>query len=268
MSPARDSTDLVDHPGRLRARLWEDGFLWLRNIIPAEAVWRLRGQYFSQFPAGYLAGGTTPVQGIFSGARPAGLPAHGVEGHPAHGFVRSRTFLDFVDAPRLRRLAETILDAPCRQLPRRIMRHFDRSTPAASRAHLDYTYLDRGTERLITVWVPVGPCPLDVGGLVYQAGSHRLAPARLDALRARTDRAGDPRPLSHDLAWVADRLGSPWSWADYAAGDVAVHLPRTVHASLDTRSDVIRASIDLRYVAEGEPVDPRWLQEWAGDDGN
>lgn len=265
---ARDSAPLLARPDALRERYERDGFLWLRGVLDPASVWTLRGRYFSAFDDGYLAAGTAPEQGIFSGTRPPGLAAHGVAGHPAFDFVRSEPFLGFVSSPELRRLAETVLGGACWQLPRRILRHFDRSTPAASRAHADYSYLDQGADRLVTMWIPLGDCPLDSGGLVYLAGSHRLGPEVMAPLRARTDRPGDARPLSHDLAWVSDQLELPWSWADYRAGDVAVHSPHVVHASLDTRSDFMRASIDVRFVADGEPVDPRWLQEWSGDDGN
>lgn len=266
--PARATDPALADPATLRRRYEEDGFLWLRGVLPAGRVRQLRGRYFSAFPPGYLAPGTAPEDGVFSGRRPEGLPNHGVEGHPAHAFVRSAPFLEFVAAPELRAVAETLLGGPCRQLPRRILRHFDRSAPVASRAHADYSYLDRGTDRVVTLWIPLGDCPLETGGLVYQAGSHRLGADHVAALRRRNDRPGDSRPLSHDLAWVAEQLGSPWSWADYRSGDVAAHGPSTIHASLDTHTEPMRASIDIRYVAEGQPVDPRWLREWAGDDGN
>ena len=267
-TPARDSTELLADPPSLRERYEQDGYVWLRGVLSPREVRRLRGRYFASFAPEYLAPGTRADEGVFSGRRPRGLPSHGVEGHPAHAFVRSSTFLDFVDDPALTRVAESLLDAPCSQLPRRILRHFDQAAPTASRAHADYRYLDRGSDRLVTIWIPLGDCPLPTGGLIYLAGSHRIAPERLACLRARSDRPEDPRALSHDLAWVSDQLARPWSWADYGAGDVTAHSPHIVHASLDTRTAAMRASVDVRYLAEGGAVDPRWLEPWAGDDGN
>jgi hypothetical protein len=266
--PAQDSTPLLEHPAALRRRYGDDGFVWVRGVVPAARVWRLRGQYFSRFPPGYLAPGSSPEEGRFSGRRPAGLPAHGVKGHPAYDFVRSPEFAGLVAADPLRRLAEELLEAPAVLLPRQILRHFDSGRPGASRAHADHSYLDRGTDRVVTIWIPLGDCPLPAGGLIYQAGSHRLPAERLDPLRRRTDRPHDSRPLSHDLSWVADELQTPWSWVDYGAGDVAVHGPRTIHASLDNSTEYMRASVDIRFVAEGEEPDPRWLVPWVGDDGN
>jgi hypothetical protein len=89
-----------------------------------------------------------------------------------------------------------------------------------------------------------------------------------EPLRGVTDRPGDARPITHDLALVARTLQRRWLWADFAAGDVTVHSPHLVHASLDTVTDEMRLSADVRFLREGERADPRWLQAWAGDDGN
>lgn len=265
---ARDSTGLLDDPRALRRRFAEDGFVWLRGVLDPQRVRRLRGRYFAAFDPSYLEPGTSPAEGVFSGQRPPGLPAHGTPGHPAYEMVRSPEFAEFASDPALAAVAAALLGRRGVLLERQILRHFDRSQPAASRAHSDVAYLDEGSDHLVTVWVPLGDCPRATGGLMYIAGSHRFGADRLAALRQVTDRPDDDRALSHDLAWVSDQLGQPWSWADYSAGDITVHSPYTVHASLDTVTDTMRASVDLRFVAEGEPIDPRWRVPWSGDDGN
>jgi ectoine hydroxylase-related dioxygenase (phytanoyl-CoA dioxygenase family) len=265
---APDSTELLGDRSALRERYHRDGFVILRNVVDPDEVRALRGEYFSAFPAGYLVAGSDPAEGRFSGRRPPDLPSHGVEGHPAHAFVRSERFARFVASISLAELVEVLLESPVTVLPRLIMRHFDSSVRRASRAHADFSYLDQGSERVVTAWIPLGDVPRATGGLVYQAGSHLGDPARLDALRAVHDRPTDSRPLSHDLAWVAEQMDSPWSWTDYRAGDVALHSPRVVHASLDTTTEAMRASIDARFLALGERTDPRWLRPWSGDDGN
>ncbi|HET9689958.1 MAG TPA: phytanoyl-CoA dioxygenase family protein, partial [Acidimicrobiales bacterium] len=189
-APQRDSTGLLGDPAALRDRYDADGYLRLRGVLDPRSLRRLRAAYFSQFDPGYLAPGSDPADGLFSGWRPT-MAAHGTAGHPAHGFVRSDDFLTFCASPALEALAVVLLDGPVVQLPRRILRHFDRSRPRASRAHTDFTYLDGGSDRLLTAWVPIGDCPLATGGLVYLEGSHRLARADLDLLRARTDRRDD-----------------------------------------------------------------------------
>jgi ectoine hydroxylase-related dioxygenase (phytanoyl-CoA dioxygenase family) len=267
-APLRDSSALRSDPDELRARYTEDGYLYLRGVLDPDAVTAVRDAYFSQFHPSYLRAGTTPAQGIFSGRRPADLPSHGVNGHPAHAFVRSVRFEAFASDPALAALAQDVLAGAVERLPRSIVRHFDRSSPTASRAHVDYSYLDAGSDQLLTAWIPLGDCPRSTGGLVYLEGTHTMERSSFDPLRTVTDRPGDSRSISHDLAWVAERLGRRWRWADYQAGDVTVHSPHRVHASLDTTTDAMRLSADLRFLRRGQPADARWLVAWAGDDGN
>lgn len=267
-APLRDSSDVASEPETLRLRYLQDGYVYLPGYLDAGGSRDMRSAYFSLFDGSYLRQGTSPADGVFSGELPAGLPAHGVAGHPAHAFVRGDEFERFATQPALASLAEAILGGPATRLPRSIVRHFDRASRRASRAHTDFTYLDEGSDRLVTMWIPFGDCPLDTGGLVYLEGSHLMDDGELEPLRSVTDRPGDKRPLSHDLAWVAESTGRRWLWADYRAGDVAVHSPHMVHASLDTGTDAMRLSADIRFIRQGDAVDPRWTKPWAGDDGN
>ncbi|MFI1254142.1 phytanoyl-CoA dioxygenase family protein [Streptomyces netropsis] len=266
-TPLRDSTELRSRPSSLRARLCADGCLYLRGVLAREDVLRLREAYFASCDPVLLARGTTHREGVFSGRVPPGLPAHGVPGHPAHAFVRTETFHRFLADPALSALAKTLLGGPVQMLPRRILRHFHRGSRLASRAHVDRDYMDRGSDRVLTMWIPVGDCPPATGGLVYLEGSHTLPPVAYAPLRATGDRPGDRRPISHDLTTTARALGRRWMWADYAAGDVMVHLPHIIHASLDTTTDAMRLSVDARFVRCGDTPDPRWLRAWSGDDG-
>jgi ectoine hydroxylase-related dioxygenase (phytanoyl-CoA dioxygenase family) len=266
-APMRESSHLLDYPVALRSRFLEDGYLHLRGVLDRDEVLALRAAYFSRFGAGFLKEGTTPTDGIYSGHVAADLPAHGMLGHPAHDFVRSALFADFADSPVLRQLAETLLGGDARMLPRQILRHFYRGSGRASRAHVDFDYMNHGSDQLVTMWIPIGDCPLASGGLVYLDGSHHLDRERIEPLRAVTDRPHDLRAISHDLEWTATQLGGRWRWADYTAGDVAVHSPHLVHASLDTTSDAMRLSADVRFQRVGSPVDARWTRPWSSDDG-
>jgi ectoine hydroxylase-related dioxygenase (phytanoyl-CoA dioxygenase family) len=269
-APLKDSTELLADPPALRRQYVEHGYLFLRGVVDEAAVRRLRSAYFGAFSGydpPYLRPGSDPAEGVFSGVRHPDLPAHGTKGHPAYDFVRSAAVGDFVDADALSSLARKVLDGDVVRLPRTILRHFDRSSTTASRAHVDYSYLDAGSDNLVTMWIPVGDCPLEAGGLVYLEGSHRLSSGQLAELRRVTDRPDDARPISHDLAWVSGHLASRWLWADFRAGDVAIHSPHTVHASVDTNIDVMRVSVDVRFLRRGDTVDARWMSTWAGDDG-
>ena len=263
----RDSSELRAEPDRLRDRFAEDGYVLLRGVLDRKQVLDLRAAYFARFDPTFLAPGSTPEQGLFSGTVPDSLPEYGTAGHPAYDLVRSEQFDAFTRDPRLREIAQALLDAPAELLPRRILRHFHRGSGKASRAHIDYDYMDQGSDQLVTAWIPLGDCPVECGGLIYLEGSQRASAGALDQLREYTDRPADRRPISNDLSRTAERLGGRWLWTDYRAGDVIVHSPYLVHASLDNVSDTMRLSVDLRFRRRNAELDERWTADWSADDG-
>jgi hypothetical protein len=239
----------------------------LRDALPVQTVLDIRAAYLGQFAPGFCKGDDLR-RGAFTGKLPEGLPKHGFSGHPAHAFVRSDTFRAFADLPVFRQIAETVFGAPAERIRRTPLRHFLPGRTAASRAHMDGTYIDGVVTDNVTIWVPLGDSPLISGGLLYLEGSHTDATIE-DRVRsaAPTDRANDKRPLSHDLKWVADRASRRWLWSDYRAGDVVVHSPTIIHASTDPGdTDYMRISTDLRFRRSDSPADPRWAEDWAADD--
>jgi hypothetical protein len=58
-----------------------------------------------------------------------------------------------------------------------------------------------------------------------------------------------------------------WLYTDFKAGDIMLHNPYIVHASLDCNSDVMRLSTDVRFADINGRIDARWLDDWRGDDG-
>ncbi len=249
-----------------RQRLQDQGFLFLRGYLDRQQVLDLRERYFQLFDASFFQSGTWPREGIYSGYPPAGLPAHGCPGHPAHTLVRQACYRAFAGSSRLHELAECLLDGPVRQLRRRPLRHFYRGCGVASRAHTDAAYLESKPDDVVTFWIPLGDCPLSAGGLVYLEDSLGLDQAEL-RLQLGEPHCRDSRPITDDLKRLADVTGRRWLWADFQAGDLVAHLPSAIHASLDTVSSRMRLSTDIRFTSRDSSVDPRWAQDWAGDDG-
>lgn len=249
----------------LRARYAEDGYVLLKDALASKTVFDLRETYLRLFDSSFVKDGDAR-RGAFSGVEPKGIPGHGLAGHPAHAFVRSEPFRAFTGAAAMKSIAETFFDGPAELIRRTPLRHFVPGRKRASRAHLDRTYIDGVAADVVTIWVPLGDCPLDAGGLLYMEGSHEdsvLENARANAPNDRTDM----RPITHDLKWLSDFSGRRWLYADYAAGDVVVHSPAIVHASLDGEIDLMRVSTDVRFQRAGSPSDPRWLDDWSADDG-
>lgn len=260
-SPLRALAD-----GRVSAQLAAHGYVFLRGLLPRELVLAMRERYFQRFPVGFVQDGDHR-RAAFAGQQAQALPAHGTRGHPAYEFVRHSEFIDFAEHPLLRGAAEAVLGGPAERLRRTPVRHFVAGHPASSRAHIDGTYVEAAASDLVTLWVPLGDCPIASGGLVYLEGSHQEQ-GITERLRdvAPYDRPADRRPLTHDLKWKAEHTQRRWLVTNYAAGDVVIHSPLIVHASLDCRGPEMRLSTDIRYLRQGSNYDPRWRGDWAADD--
>jgi Phytanoyl-CoA dioxygenase (PhyH) len=266
-APQQEVSDWRAHTDVVRQQLRDEGYVLIRGALDREWVLDMRADYFARFDPVMLAEGTTPRDGVFSGIVPSELPEYGTAGHPAYDLVRSPEFDTFSRNAELLAIAETILGGAAELLPRRILRHFQRSAARASRAHVDFDYMNQGSDRIVTAWIPLGDCPIECGGLVYLERSHTIPRAELEQLRDHTDRPDDRRPISNDLGMTARVLGGRWLWADYRPGDVVLHSPHIVHASLDNTSDVMRLSADVRFRRRDAEPDERWNSDWSADDG-
>ncbi len=196
-----NETELAElETGEARKRLEEDGYVLLRGLLPREEVLDMRERYLRRFPTDLVQDGDFR-RGAFSGRLPEGMTKHGFSGHPAHDFVRDEAFQRFADQPALRDLSAALLGGPVERIKRTPLRHFMKGQKTASRAHIDGVYISGTPEEILTLWIPLGDCPVEVGGLVYLEESHRevsLANLPRDGLRriGRTT-AGRSRTISN-----------------------------------------------------------------------
>jgi ectoine hydroxylase-related dioxygenase (phytanoyl-CoA dioxygenase family) len=164
---------------------------------------------------------------------------------------------------------------------RKLLRHTLPNVPGSTPAHYDLIYLRGGTDRLVTSWIPVGDCPLEMGGLVYLEHSHALG-VKLEAEFSAKNAALTPEErvsaynknmteggwVSKDLPGMARKFDTRWLIADYAAGDIVLHSPFMIHAATlnESRDNHIRLSTDIRYQNVTDEIDARWNNHWTLDD--
>lgn len=266
-SPLKDCTHLLDNDLDLVEFYQQHHYLYLKNFLPREHVLEMREHYFSKFPATFFKAGTTSREGIFSGHLPPKLPRHGTHGHPAYETVRDEEFNAFTTQPKLFELAQALLGKPVKQLRRRPLRHFIRNTSTASRAHTDAIYLNNQQWPFISCWIPMGDAPIESGGLLYLEGSHQDNLEQVRCLVGKQrDRKQDSRPITHNLSLLSEKMERRWLWSNFQAGDIVVHSPYIIHASLDSSTDLMRVSTDVRFLPQDAPIDPRWSNDWSADD--
>ena len=195
--------------------------------------------------------------------------------------VRSTAYEGFCAQPRLARFMDEFLGGLSYLHKRKIMRFTLPGAPTVTPAHYDLVYLRGGTSRVVTAWIPIGDIPIEMGGLTYLEGSHRigremetefenagadLSPEeRISAFNRNMTEGGW---VSKDLPDMAERFNTRWLIADYEAGDIVLHSPFMIHASTTNQSanGRLRLSTDIRYQNVDDEIDARWSNHWSLDD--
>jgi len=254
----RDTKDVQADPVALRARMAEDGYLLLRNLIPRESVEAARRAVLEHLDR----------QGQVDCARPLleGVMAPGAKGAYLGGrreITHTPAFLGAVESSQLRGFwegyfGEALLTIQYKWL--RAVANGDATSP-----HYDVVYMGRGTrERLFTCWMPLGDLTLDDGPLALLAGSHRLPGYRRVQEtygNADADRDNIETFFSHDPQEIVERYGGQWQTAEFRMGDVLAFGMFTMHGAIANRSNRFRVSADVRWQPASEPLDPRWAGE-------
>jgi hypothetical protein len=266
----RDSSHLAHDGESLRARVEEDGYLFLRGFFQREKVLAARRFIVEKLAEqGLLEPGTDPMEAVIrKGLSSSFRPDLAEKNAALHRLLYSGPIMEFY-----------------REIYGEAVKHYDFtwlrvvSPGAGTKPHCDVVYMGRGTrEKLMTAWLPLGDAPLHVGGLMILEGSHR----KHDLLRPYLQRdvdtycrngrhaakieAGEQSwewdgSLSNNPATLREKLGGRWLTTDFEAGDLLTFTMYTVHASVDNSSDRIRISSDSRYQPTSLPADERWVGE-------
>lgn len=272
------ASDPVEPLEILSARYEEDGYLWLKGILPRAEVLEFRRYFFARFAdTGLIAPGFDPVEGR---ANPDRAEASGARQRLME-VVRSAAFESFCLKPELWRFLDGFLGGMAYLHKRKMLRYTRPGDPSSTGAHYDLVYLRGGTNRLVTAWIPIGDVPVHMGGLVYLEGSHGLG-RKLEAEFALSNAGLSPEErvsafnrnmsetgwISKNLPDMAERFDRRWLFADYEAGDVVLHSPYTIHAAT-TNTDpggIMRLSTDIRFQNVADEIDARWSNHWSLDD--
>lgn len=249
----------------LWGRLRRDGYLFLPKALDPDDVRAFRRHYFATLAdTGLIAHGSDPQVGHAGGEIDSAELRRLLFG----SIVPGEEYLRFCAQPALRDWFGWLYGAATFLHRRKIIRHGrpgEAGVGTATQAHYDLVYIREGTDRLLSAWIPLGDCPLERGGLTYLQGSHHRVLRDEKEGRLRRPAAS----ITADLPTLATEYDTRWLIADYAAGDIVVHSPYIVHASLDNTDPdrILRLSTDIRYQQADEPIDWRWQNDWHHTDG-
>ncbi len=188
-----------------------------------------------------------------------------------------RVLTELADAPAVRALRQdaqvlgwfsSVFGEPARSFDHTWVRAVPPGDGTAP--HCDLPYMARGTDRFLTLWLPLTPVTLADGPLAILAGSHQHPTiqdyCRLDAdhlprrllPRFRHGRRVPEAKFSRNADGCRRELGGRWLTSTFEPGDAVVFSARTLHCSLDNTGLGSRLSLDTRYQPNAALCDPRW----------
>jgi len=230
-----DRSGLIDDHAALRACFSADGYVFLRGILPRDAVLAARSRVLE-----WVAGGLSV----------------------AEQRERARTdpvIRTVVEHPRLFAVSGALLDEAAMTFSFKWLRAVEEGV--GSGAHLDAVYMGRGSRRVHTVWVPFGDVAVERGTLAVCEGSHRAS--SFQAIRETYGELDVDRDRISDSGWFTSEPleldQGRWCTADFDAGDVIAFDLYTLHASTTNLMPELRVSCDVRFQPKGEPADERWV---------
>lgn len=227
-----NSAALVGDAAGLRARLVSDGYLFIRGLLPTEAVDAAGTRVRTILKTGGWGNHAAPAA---PGPSRRAAIASGVRDAAFLAAMSSRPFNRIPYLPPLRGLIRGLLGADAFSYPVKVLRavYPETGTDVPQGRHIHQDYGGASVDDMLTTWIPLIPVPRNVGGLAVRPGSHRSWP-RLPRLLSPTERN--------------------WATTDYEPGDVLIFHCLTAHAALPNRSDTLRLSQDSRWQRADRPA--------------
>jgi hypothetical protein len=252
MRKFEDSTELLMDGPALARRLHRDGYLFIRGLVPVEAVGEVGRQFLDVAAEG---GWLDPVRPRAD--RIANLDAVCADPEPEFLDVFRRFYCRedthaLKHHPAIIGLFERIFEAEVLVHPLFVARNiFPRREALTTQPHQDYIHI-QGTPETYTAWLPLHDCPLEMGGLAVAEGSHR---------HGVHDFA-----VSSGAGGVAVTAPFPGDWrcGDFALGDALIFHSMTVHKGLDNNTDRLRHSLDARYQRADQPISAVSMEAYSG----
>jgi ectoine hydroxylase-related dioxygenase (phytanoyl-CoA dioxygenase family) len=236
----------------LRARMSEQGYLFFRGLVPTDEVLGLRREVLQHCAeAGWLDPNYDISEGIVAPGQPPLSEGIREYAQVYRKVLRTPRFHDFPAQLALVSVMAKLLGAEPFIHPRRIGRiTFPKFEQATTPAHQDYHYI-RGSVETYSCWMPLGDCPIELGGLAVAPGSqHR---GFLDHNQFIRGAVGGQGVSTEDI--------TQWHTSDFAPGDALFFHSYTIHKAMPNRTENrLRVSTDNRYQRAQDDINPDSLK--------
>lgn len=249
--PMYEANELLGDPVAMQGRLAQDGYLFLRNVIPSETLLELREQITRILAGfGWIADGDERMAAkAICRPRREGQPKF-FEAHDK--IIKLEALHSLAHESGLMNVMRQALGESVFPHPLCITRLVFPDAPELSTPpHQDFPN-NQGSPNLTAAWIPLADCRKEDGSLAVMEGSNKFGVLPLDFHLG----AGNRQAVLND-----DVMSCRWVGADFKLGDVVLFSALTVHRALDNKNvDRMRLSVDFRYQLEGEPLTPICLQ--------
>jgi len=263
-SSLRDSTALRGDAAGLRQQLAEDGYLFLRGVLPREVVHKAHSRVLHHLDGlGLVDTAAAPLE--------AAIVANVHDSDQGRvkdveQLTRQPELLNLCEHPALFDLTSAVLGEPSTTLDFKWLRAM---TPGESSGfHMDNVYMGRGSPQQLTCWLPFQEVSFELGGLAVLGGSHKLSGYKriretYAELDMDTDDVGGTLWFTEDPE-EAMSYGCDLATAHFQPGDVVLFKMTTMHGSSVNQTNRWRISADVRFQPKSSPRDARWVLDETG----
>jgi hypothetical protein len=258
LAPFRDSTHSLTQPDSLQVRLAEDGYVFVRGVVPVETIAAARREVFSRLAE--VDEIEAPCeQGIFSG-RSQRLERVASPGEFWQSVSEGPALRTATHGEAMQQFMSNLAGEPARAYDFIFLRP---GVPGRfTFLHYDFPFFSRGTRNVVTSWMAIGDIPTTEGPLFVLENSHRFDDLIAGAERMDYDSAYSPQVQMTDNAIeFARQRRSRLLTENFEPGDVIVFGMTTMHGSFDNVSPInrTRLSVDVRWQPAAEPIDERYV---------
>lgn len=246
LQPFRVSNDALGDPAELRRRFADEGYLFLRRFQDPDKLRQLRRDILEAVDraSDWIVPGSTLEEGRVDPDK-ACTEGNGEYSEVYAHVQKVRSMHAAGHWPEVVNLVGDLVEGPVLPHPMKITRlWFPQYTAHTTPFHQDFVHFQSNLE-VISVWTPVGDCPMELGPLAVVEGSHKVGKVVDHHFSLGAGGQKVVRP---------EERGIP-RCNDFESGDTLVFGCLLVHGALpNLTEDRLRVSLDNRYQLDGLPV--------------
>lgn len=247
--------DTIDD-AKLRHFYKENGYLFVRNLIPRSLVMSARQEILQKYA----------IIGEVDDRHPINLGIESKRSYRKHVNIRALR-QSIISGYYYQSVSQYIR---VQHIVNRIMKHESEmlrylwprlaSVGSGTALHQDAPFLKGApSNALVSVWTPLGDITPKEGALVILNGSHKSKLLQREYGNKDVDKENNFGWYNTDLYECQQKIGGQCLTTNFQAGDVLIFNLMTLHGAFDNNSEnKIRLSSDSRYQSTKYPIHSRW----------